>query len=99
VSEDAEANLSEMIYSTSLASSASNRFCQQRVKKVDDKQGYLDLLWKNNPPRTQKLGKDLKKAYKQAKDYATLQLTKWKLLAAAQLFEVLNIPSIPLCLQ
>jgi hypothetical protein len=43
---------------------------EQQVKKLDDKQGYIDLLWKGQILIEHKSrGKDLEKAYKQAKDY------------------------------
>ncbi len=43
---------------------------EQQVKKIDDKQGYIDLLWKGVILIEHKSrGKDLEKAYKQAKDY------------------------------
>jgi hypothetical protein len=43
---------------------------EQQVKKIDDKQGYIDLLWKGIILIEHKSrGKDLEKAYKQAKDY------------------------------
>ncbi len=41
-----------------------------QVKKIDDKQGYIDLLWKGMILVEHKSrGKDLDRAYKQAKDY------------------------------
>ena len=43
---------------------------EQQVKKIDDKQGYIDLLWKGVILIEHKSrGKDLEKAYKQATDY------------------------------
>ncbi|HPH30726.1 MAG TPA: N-6 DNA methylase [Chitinophagaceae bacterium] len=43
---------------------------EQQVKKLDDKQGYIDLLWKGMILVEHKSrGKDLDKAYKQARDY------------------------------
>jgi type I restriction-modification system DNA methylase subunit len=43
---------------------------EQQVKKADDKQGYIDLLWKGMILIEHKSrGKDLDRAYKQAKDY------------------------------
>lgn len=43
---------------------------EQQVKKVDDKTGFIDLLWKGNILVEHKSrGKDLDKAYQQAKDY------------------------------
>jgi len=43
---------------------------EQQVKKIDDKQGFIDLLWKGVILIEHKSrGKDLEKAYKQAKDY------------------------------
>ncbi|MDB5250653.1 MAG: methylase [Segetibacter sp.] len=43
---------------------------EQQVKKIDDKQGYIDLLWKGQILIEHKSrGKDLEKAFKQAKDY------------------------------
>ena len=43
---------------------------EQQVKKIDDKQGYIDLLWKGIILIEHKSrGKDLIKAYQQAKDY------------------------------
>ncbi|MEO6722734.1 MAG: type IIL restriction-modification enzyme MmeI, partial [Ferruginibacter sp.] len=43
---------------------------EQQVKKIDDKQGYIDLLWKGVILIEHKSrGKDLQKAYQQAKDY------------------------------
>ena len=43
---------------------------EQQVKKIDDKQGFIDLLWKGQILIEHKSrGKDLVKAYQQAKDY------------------------------
>jgi hypothetical protein len=43
---------------------------EHRVKKLDDKDGYIDLLWKGTILIEMKSrGKNLDKAYKQAKDY------------------------------
>lgn len=43
---------------------------EQQVKKIDDKTGFIDLLWKGNILIEHKSrGKDLDKAYQQAKDY------------------------------
>lgn len=43
---------------------------EMQVKKIDDKQGYIDLLWKGMILVEHKSrGKDLDRAYKQAKDY------------------------------
>lgn len=43
---------------------------EHRVKKLDDKDGYIDLLWKGTILIEMKsLGKNLDKAYIQAKDY------------------------------
>jgi hypothetical protein len=43
---------------------------EQRVKKLDDKDGYIDLLWKGTILIEMKSrGKNLDKAYQQAKDY------------------------------
>jgi hypothetical protein len=43
---------------------------EQKVKKIDDKQGFIDLLWKGVILIEHKSrGKDLIKAYNQAKDY------------------------------
>ena len=43
---------------------------EKAVKKLDDKQGYIDLLWKGNILIEHKSrGKDLDKAFTQAKDY------------------------------
>jgi hypothetical protein len=43
---------------------------EQRIKKLDDADGYIDLLWKGMLLVEMKsLGKDLGKAYAQAKDY------------------------------
>src|SRR5690606_9294726 len=43
---------------------------EQRVKKLDDKDGYIDLLWKGHILIEMKSrGKNLDKAYAQAKDY------------------------------
>jgi len=43
---------------------------EQLVKKIDDKQGYIDLLWKGVIMIEHKSrGKDIEKAYRQAKDY------------------------------
>jgi hypothetical protein len=43
---------------------------ETRVKKIDNKDGYIDLLWKNNILIEQKSrGQNLNKAYKQATDY------------------------------
>jgi hypothetical protein len=43
---------------------------EQQVKKADDKAGFIDLLWKGVILIEHKSrGKDLTKAYQQAKDY------------------------------
>lgn len=43
---------------------------EHRVKKLNDKDGYIDLLWKANILVEMKSrGQDLEKAYRQAKDY------------------------------
>ncbi|HPO49994.1 MAG TPA: class I SAM-dependent DNA methyltransferase, partial [Spirochaetota bacterium] len=43
---------------------------EHRVKKLDERDGYIDLFWKQNILVEMKSrGKDLEKAYKQAKDY------------------------------
>jgi len=43
---------------------------EKAVKKLDDKQGYIDLLWKGHILIEHKSrGKDLDKAFAQAKDY------------------------------
>jgi len=43
---------------------------EQQVKKIDNKQGFIDLLWKGTILVEHKSrGKDLAKAYQQAKDY------------------------------
>ena len=43
---------------------------EKRVKKINDKEGYIDLLWKGTLLIEHKSrGKDLAKAFKQAKDY------------------------------
>ncbi len=43
---------------------------EQQVKKIDDKAGFIDLLWKGVILVEHKSrGKDLDKAYQQAKDY------------------------------
>lgn len=43
---------------------------EHRVKKLDEKDGYIDLLWKGNILIEMKSrGKNLDKAYQQAKDY------------------------------
>ena len=44
---------------------------EKRVKKLDGKDGYIDLLWKGTLLIEHKSrGKDLDRAYKQAKDYS-----------------------------
>jgi hypothetical protein len=43
---------------------------EQQVRKLDNRQGYIDLLWKGKLLIEHKSrGKDLERAYKQAKDY------------------------------
>jgi hypothetical protein len=43
---------------------------EHKVKKLNDAEGYIDLLWKGNLLVEMKSrGKDLEKAYKQAKEY------------------------------
>jgi len=43
---------------------------EHRVKKLDEKDGYIDLLWKGNILIEMKSrGKNLDKAYQQARDY------------------------------
>ncbi|MEI6881056.1 MAG: DNA methyltransferase [Bacteroidota bacterium] len=52
---------------------------EHRVKKLDDKDGYIDLLWKGTILIEMKSrGKNLDKAYQQAKDY-TLGLKQHEL--------------------
>lgn len=66
------------------------------VKKIDQKQGFIDLLWKGTILVEHKSkGKDLDKAYKQAKDYfpglKEMELPKYILVSDFERFKLYNL--------
>ena len=71
VSEDAEAkSFWDDFFNVFGISSKRVSTFEHRVKKLDDKDGYIDLLWKVTILIEMKSrGKNLDKAYQQAKDY------------------------------
>ena len=69
---------------------------EQQVKKIDAKQGYIDLLWKGVILIEHKSrGKDLEKAYKQAKDYfpglTEKELPRYILLSDFERFKLYDL--------
>uniref|UniRef100_UPI0040498EBB DNA methyltransferase n=1 Tax=Gelidibacter sp. TaxID=2018083 RepID=UPI0040498EBB len=69
---------------------------EHRVKKLDDKDGYIDLLWKGTILIEMKsLGKDLDKAYQQAIDYTyglqQHELPKYILVSDFQNFRLYDL--------
>ena len=74
---------------------------EHRVKKLDDKDGYIDLLWKGTILIEMKSrGKNLKKAYKQAIDYThglkQHELPKYILICDFENFRLYDLDSPPL---
>ncbi|MFZ1527959.1 MAG: type IIL restriction-modification enzyme MmeI [Ferruginibacter sp.] len=66
---------------------------EHRVKKLNDADGYIDLLWKGNTlVEIKSRGKDLDKAFTQAKDYAQNlpqhELPKYILLCDFNIFRL-----------
>ncbi len=75
---------------------------EHRVKKLDDKDGYIDLLWKGAILIEMKSrGKNLDKTYQQAKDYTyglkQHELPKYILISDFENFRLYNLeaPSKP----
>ncbi len=71
---------------------------EMQVKKIDDKQGYIDLLWKGMILVEHKSrGKDLDRAYKQAKDYfpglTDKELPKYILVSDFERFRLYDLDS------
>ncbi|AWI26281.1 class I SAM-dependent DNA methyltransferase [Flavobacterium pallidum] len=69
---------------------------EHKVKKLDEKDGYIDLLWKGMILIEMKSrGKDLEKAYKQAKDYLhglkQHELPKFVLVSDFERFHLYNL--------
>lgn len=66
---------------------------EHRVKKLNDQDGYIDLLWKGTMLVEMKSrGKDLLKAYKQARDYLQglpqYELPRYVLVSDFELFQL-----------
>ena len=73
---------------------------EHRVKKLDDKDGYIDLLWKGTILIEMKSrGKNLDKAYQQAKDYThglkQHELPKYILISDFENFRLYDLDSPP----
>ncbi|MFZ4399957.1 MAG: class I SAM-dependent DNA methyltransferase [Bacteroidales bacterium] len=69
---------------------------EHRVKKLDDKEGYIDLLWKGCILIEMKSrGKNLDKAYQQAKDYLhglkEHELPKYILISDFEIFRLYDL--------
>ena len=69
---------------------------EHRVKKLDDKDGYIDLLWKGTILIEMKSrGKNLDKAYQQAKDYLhgikEHELPKYILISDFEIFRLYDL--------
>lgn len=69
---------------------------EQQVKKLNDKQGFIDLLWKGVILIEHKSkGKDLEKAYQQAKDYfpglAEKELPRYILVSDFERFKLYDL--------
>lgn len=69
---------------------------EHRVKKLDEKDGYIDLLWKGNILIEMKSrGKNLDKAYQQARDYLhglkQHELPKYILISDFDVFRLYDI--------
>ena len=74
---------------------------EHRVKKLDDKNGYIDLLWKGTILIEMKSrGKNLDKAFGQAKDYLhglkEHELPKYILISDFEHFRLYDLYSPPL---
>jgi hypothetical protein len=72
---------------------------EHRVKKLDDKDGYIDLLWKGTILIEMKSrGKNLDKAYQQAKDYThglkQHELPKYILVSDFENFRLYDLESL-----
>ena len=73
---------------------------EHRVKKLDDKDGYIDLLWKGTILIEMKSrGKNLDKAYQQAKDYLhglkQHELPKYILISDFENFRLYDLETSP----
>lgn len=73
---------------------------EHRVKKLDDKDGYIDLLWKGTILIEMKSrGKNLDKAYQQAKDYThglkQHELPKYILVSDFENFRLYDLEDLP----
>ncbi|MBI1341731.1 MAG: class I SAM-dependent DNA methyltransferase [Terrimonas sp.] len=71
---------------------------EKQVKKIDDKQGYIDLLWKGMILVEHKSrGRDLDRAYQQAKDYfpglTDKELPKYILISDFARFRLYDLDS------
>ena len=69
---------------------------EHRVKKLDEKDGYIDLLWKGNILIEMKSrGKNLDKAYQQARDYLhglkQHELPKYILISYFEIFKLYDL--------
>ncbi len=69
---------------------------EHRIKKLDEHDGYIDLLWKGTILIEMKSrGKDLNKAYQQAKDYLyglkQHELPKYILVSDFDIFRLINL--------
>lgn len=69
---------------------------EHRVKKLDEKDGYIDLLWKGNILIEMKSrGKNLDKAYQQARDYLhglkQHELPKYILISDFEIFKLYDL--------
>lgn len=69
---------------------------EHRVKKLDEKDGYIDLLWKGNILIEMKSrGKNLDKAYQQARDYLhglkQHELPKYILISDFDIFKLYDL--------
>ena len=72
---------------------------EHRVKKLDDKDGYIDLLWKGTILIEMKSrGKNLDKAYQQAKDYLhglkQHELPKYILISDFEIFRLYDLEEL-----
>jgi hypothetical protein len=69
---------------------------EHRVKKLDDRDGYIDLLWKGTILIEMKSrGKNLDKAYQQARDYLhglkQFELPKYVLISDFEIFRLYDL--------
>ena len=73
-------------------------YAQQKVKKLNDKYGYIDLFWPSHLLNEQKsAGRSLAKAREQATDYfvslSENEKPRYILLSDFQTFELLDLES------